>query len=57
MHLQLGQVSNIIISSPEAAKEVMKTHDINFATRPFVLAASIIFYNLKDIAFTPYGDH
>ncbi|XP_037497651.1 cytochrome P450 71D9 [Jatropha curcas] len=56
MHLKLGQVSQIVISSPEAAKKVMKTHDIIFAQRPYLLAADIILYNFKDIAFAPYGE-
>ncbi|XP_050215543.1 desmethyl-deoxy-podophyllotoxin synthase-like [Mercurialis annua] len=57
MSLQLGEVSNIVISSPEAAKEVMKTHDIAFAQRAFLLTASIITYNFTDIAFAPYSDY
>lgn len=57
MHLQLGEVSTIVISSPECAKEVMKTHDINFATRPKVLAIDVINYNCTNIAFAPYGDY
>ncbi|WCJ33057.1 cytochrome P450 family 71 subfamily B polypeptide 34 [Euphorbia peplus] len=57
MHLQLGETSNVIISSPDAAKQVMKTHDVVFAQRPFLLAASIITYNFTDIAFSPYTDY
>ncbi|EOY12074.1 Cytochrome P450 [Theobroma cacao] len=55
MHLQLGEVSNIIVSSPETAAEVMKTHDILFANRPYLLCANIVSYNATDIAFSPYG--
>ncbi|KDP39283.1 hypothetical protein JCGZ_01040 [Jatropha curcas] len=57
MHLQLGEVSNIVVSSPEIAKEIMKTNDVIFAQRPFLLAASIVAYDLSDIAFAPYGDY
>ncbi|KAJ9174463.1 hypothetical protein P3X46_013102 [Hevea brasiliensis] len=57
MHLQFGQVSTIVISSPETAKEIMKTHDVIFAQRPFVLVAEFIFYNRGDILFAPYGDY
>ncbi|XP_004304768.1 PREDICTED: cytochrome P450 71D11-like [Fragaria vesca subsp. vesca] len=57
MHLRLGEVSTIVVSSAELAKEVMKTHDIIFASRPQVLATRILFYDSKDIVFAPYGDY
>ncbi|XP_054790810.1 cytochrome P450 71D10-like [Prosopis cineraria] len=57
MQLQLGQISNVVISSPELATEIMKTHDQIFANRPRILAAEVLVYNCKDIAFSPYGNH
>ncbi|MQL05450.1 cytochrome P450, partial [Escherichia coli] len=57
MHLKLGEVSNIIISSPEIANQVMKTHDVNFANRPESIFAKIFAYNGKDVEFSPYGDY
>jgi len=57
MQLQLGEVSAIVISSPEVAKEVLKRHDTVFANRPSVLAIEILSYNFSGIAFTPYGDY
>ncbi|XP_061982795.1 cytochrome P450 726A27-like [Populus nigra] len=57
MQLQVGEVSTVIISSSEAAKEVLKTHEINFVERPHLVAASVLFYNRKDIAFAPYGEY
>ncbi|XP_015072752.1 premnaspirodiene oxygenase-like [Solanum pennellii] len=56
-HLQLGEISAIIVSSPEMAKEIMKTQDVRFATRPQSMTGSIIFYNYSDIALCPYGDY
>ncbi|CAI0629330.1 unnamed protein product [Linum tenue] len=57
MHLQIGETSNVVVSSPEIAQLFMKTHDLNFATRPIVQSASIILYNHRDVAFAPYGEY
>ncbi|KAJ6724359.1 CYTOCHROME P450 71D10 [Salix viminalis] len=57
MQLQIGEVPTVIISSSEAAKEVMKTHEINFVDRPHLLVASILLYNRKGFVFAPYGDY
>ncbi|CAN1169638.1 Desmethyl-deoxy-podophyllotoxin synthase [Linum perenne] len=57
MHLKLGETSNVIVSSPELAKEFMKTHDLNFATRPYLPSADVVFYNARDIAFGAYGEY
>ncbi|XP_016496814.1 premnaspirodiene oxygenase-like [Nicotiana tabacum] len=57
MHLQLGEMPVVVVTSPEMAKEVLKTHDLAFASRPKLLAAEIVIYNCSDIAFCPYGDY
>lgn len=53
MHLQLGEISTVVICSPELAKELLKTYGIVFAQRPFNLGASILPYNARDIVFAP----
>jgi len=57
MHLKLGEVSHIIVSSPSMAKEIMKTHDLNFCDRPNLLFSTIFSYNATDIVFSAYGEH
>lgn len=57
MHLQLGEISTIVISSPQLAKAITKTHDLTFANRPTLLAMDVVFYKCTDIAFSPYGEY
>ncbi|KAJ8773772.1 hypothetical protein K2173_006422 [Erythroxylum novogranatense] len=57
MCLQLGEISTIVVSSAELAKEVLKTHDVILAGRPAMLSSNIITYGFKDLAFAPYGEY
>ncbi|RHN56639.1 putative costunolide synthase [Medicago truncatula] len=57
MHLKLGEVSYLIVSSPSMAKEIMKTHDLNFCDRPNFLLSTIFSYNATGIAFSTYEEH
>ncbi|KAK2986643.1 hypothetical protein RJ640_011721 [Escallonia rubra] len=57
MHLKLGEVSVVVISSPEAAKQVMTTHDLAFVNRPEILAMKVMAYNSTNIVFSPYGNY
>ncbi|XP_061375662.1 cytochrome P450 71D11-like [Gastrolobium bilobum] len=57
MHLKLGEVSTIVVSSPEFAKKVLKTYDAIFAQRPHQIGADIMCYGSTDIATAPYGGY
>nr|AQY76222.1 cytochrome P450 [Thapsia garganica] len=57
MHLKLGQVPCLIISSPEMAKEVLKNQDASCCNRPDSYGMRRLSYNRKDISFSPYGDY
>ena len=57
MHLQLGEVSAVVVSNPRVAKEVLKTHDLCFADRPTLLLGNIILSNCRDIVLARYGEH
>ncbi|XP_028754934.1 cytochrome P450 71D8-like [Neltuma alba] len=57
MHLQIGELSTVVVSSPDMAKQIMKTHDLAFVQRPQISSAKIFAYGSTDIAFAPYGDY
>ncbi|GJY91210.1 cytochrome P450, partial [Tanacetum coccineum] len=56
MSIRLGMVQTLVVSSAEIAKEVMKTNDLNFCTRPVVIGLEKISYANKDLAFLPYSE-
>ncbi|KAL5802173.1 hypothetical protein ACOSQ4_030478 [Xanthoceras sorbifolium] len=57
MHLQLGEVPIAVVSSAEIAEEVLKTHGVNFANRPYLATAKYMSYDFTDIALVPYGNY
>ncbi|XP_057536702.1 desmethyl-deoxy-podophyllotoxin synthase-like [Amaranthus tricolor] len=57
MHLRLGEVSAIVISSPELAKAVLRTHDANFANRPEIMVGKYVYFDSSDIGLAPYGEY
>ncbi|KAH7652957.1 Premnaspirodiene oxygenase protein [Dioscorea alata] len=57
MPLQLGQIPAIVVSSPEVASEIMKTHDREFCSRPSTIVLMEFSYNGLEIAFSKYGEH
>ncbi|CAL4985299.1 unnamed protein product [Urochloa decumbens] len=56
MMIRLGEVSSMVVSSPEAAQEVLKTHDIAFADRFTNATIGALTFDGGDIAFAPYGE-
>ncbi|KVH88587.1 cytochrome P450 [Cynara cardunculus var. scolymus] len=57
MLLYIGSVPCLVVSSTEAAREIMKTHDIAFASRPNTRMFRAISYDLKEITVAPYGEY
>ncbi|KAM7269086.1 hypothetical protein ACFE04_024583 [Oxalis oulophora] len=56
MFLKLGRIPLVVVSSPESAKQVLKTHDLHSCSRPSLSGARKLSYNCSDIAFSPYGN-
>nr|XP_043637685.1 cytochrome P450 93A3-like [Erigeron canadensis] len=53
----LGSKPGIVVSSPEVAKEFLKTHEHVFLDRASTSTADYISYGSKDLVFTPYGPY
>ncbi|KAL8505338.1 hypothetical protein ACS0TY_016539 [Phlomoides rotata] len=54
--IKLGSIRLLIVSSADGAKEVLKTHDLTFCSRPKALGQHKLSYNGSDIGFAPYSD-
>ncbi|XP_044470677.1 cytochrome P450 71AU50-like [Mangifera indica] len=57
MFLRLGLIPTVVVSSPQAAEQFLKTHDLNFASRPPVDTLKHIAYGQRNMAFSPYGSY
>ncbi|XP_026440308.1 cytochrome P450 71B36-like [Papaver somniferum] len=57
MLLEFGRLPTIIISSVEAAEQVLKTHDIEFCNRFRLAGRKRLSYNFVDLVFAPYGEY
>ncbi|XP_074294665.1 cytochrome P450 736A117-like [Silene latifolia] len=56
MSMQIGSSPALVISSSDAAREIMKTHDIVFANRANSRTLCKIVYGCRDLVFSPYSD-
>ncbi|XP_057480043.1 cytochrome P450 71A8-like [Actinidia eriantha] len=56
MQLHLGSVPTLVISSADAACEIMRTHDIVFANRPQFRKYKKLMYDCKTVSVAPYGE-
>ncbi|CAG7871188.1 unnamed protein product [Brassica rapa] len=57
MLLHFGSVPVLVVSSMESAKEVLKTHDRVFASRPRSKIFQKLLYDGQDVAAAPYGEY
>ncbi|KAM3704023.1 hypothetical protein ACJW31_04G143400 [Castanea mollissima] len=57
MLLHFGSVPVLVVSSADAAQEIMKTQDLNFANRPKSSMFDKLLYNYKDVSMAPYGEY
>ena len=57
MQLRLGTVPTVVVSSAEAAREVLKVHDVDCCSRPASPGPKRLSYDLKNVGFAPYGEY
>nr|XP_015626856.2 cytochrome P450 71D8 [Oryza sativa Japonica Group] len=55
MSLRLGELRVVVASSANAAREITKTHDVAFATRPWTSTIRVLMSDGVGLVFAPYG--
>ncbi|WOH06506.1 hypothetical protein DCAR_0625934 [Daucus carota subsp. sativus] len=57
IHIFLGSNPCVVASSPEMAKEFLKTHETSWSGRPQTEASNYLTYGSQDFTFAPYGPY
>uniref|UniRef100_A0A7N0VK75 Cytochrome P450 n=1 Tax=Kalanchoe fedtschenkoi TaxID=63787 RepID=A0A7N0VK75_KALFE len=57
MLIRLGFEPTLVLSSAEAAKEALKTRDVDYSSRPTSFCAGKLMYNYVDLVFAPYSEY
>ncbi|CAA0385019.1 unnamed protein product [Arabidopsis thaliana] len=57
MLLRFGLVPVLVVSSADVARDILKTYDRVFASRPRSKIFEKIFYEARDVALAPYGEY
>ncbi|XP_010515146.1 PREDICTED: cytochrome P450 71A26-like [Camelina sativa] len=57
MLVHFGRIPVLVVSSAEMARDVLKTHDRVFASRPRSKITKKLLYGGRDVAFAPYGEY
>ncbi|KAI3845401.1 hypothetical protein MKW98_029052 [Papaver atlanticum] len=55
IHLRLGSVPCIVVSSPEFAKECLMINELTFGSRPVTISIDYLTYNSAGFAFAHFG--
>ncbi|MQL72402.1 hypothetical protein Taro_004781 [Colocasia esculenta] len=56
MYVQLGAARLLVVSSAEAAQQVLRTHDLAFSDRPPLRSPLRFSYGRRNLAGAPYGE-
>ncbi|KAG8378736.1 hypothetical protein BUALT_Bualt07G0016200 [Buddleja alternifolia] len=57
MLLHFGRVPVLVVSSADAACEIMKNQDLIFSNRPKLSIPNRLLYGARDVSFAPYGEY
>ncbi|XP_042513897.1 flavonoid 3'-monooxygenase-like [Macadamia integrifolia] len=57
IQLYYGSVPVVVASSVPMAKQLLKTHDHSFASRPKIAAGKYTFFNYSAMTWSPYGPY
>ncbi|CAI5477222.1 unnamed protein product [Closterium sp. Yama58-4] len=55
MGMRLGRTPTVVLSSPAAARQVLRDADMACASRPAAITSALLTHGPRDLVFAPYG--